>query len=194
MDMKFLLLAVLMCFSANAAAQTASATIDVEIESRTLTLANTGGLNFGKIVPYGSAGTVYVNPINGAPSANNAFISNPTDIRVSTWVVTGIPGAPYAVTLPSSVAISNGTHTMSVGTFGRSGQTLLFLDAAGNGSFNVGAALQIGANQPAGIYTGTFNVTVSYNWTSLLQSRSRRPGQRCRRNAPRSAMDLPLHG
>lgn len=163
MNKSLLIAAILSVFSANAAAQTASATIDVEIESRKLTLANTGGLNFGKIVPYGSAGTVYVNPINGAPSANNAFISDATDIRVSTWSVTGIPGAPYAVTLPTTVAISNGTNTMSVGTFGRSGQTLLFLDAAGNGSFNVGAALQIGANQPAGIYTGTFNVTVNYN-------------------------------
>lgn len=163
MDKKLLLAFILFGFSANAAAQTASSAIDVEIESRTMTLANTGGLNFGKIVPYGSGGAVYVNPIDGIPSANNAFISDPTNIRVSTWVVTGIPGAPYAVTLPTSIVISNGTDIMYVRTFGRSGQTLLFLDAAGNGSFNVGAALHIGANQPAGIYTGTFNVTVGYN-------------------------------
>jgi hypothetical protein len=163
MNTSILLAVILIVFSANAAAQTASATIDVEIESRTLTLANTGGLNFGKIVPYGSGGAIYVNPIDGVPSANNAFISDATDIRVSTWVVSGIPGAPYAVTLPTSVAISNGPNTMNVRTFGRSGQTLLFLDAAGNGSFNVGAALHVGANQAAGIYTGTFNVTVSYN-------------------------------
>ena len=163
MDKKFLLAVALLGLSANAAAQTASSTIDVEIEGRAITLANTGGLNFGKILPYGSAGAVYVNPINGAPSANNAFISDATSIRVSTWVVTGIPGAPYAVTLPTSAVVSNGTNNMSIGTFGRSGQTSLFLDAAGNGSFNVGAAVQIGANQPVGIYTGTFNVTVSYN-------------------------------
>ena len=74
-----------------------------------------------------------------------------------------LDGGAYAVTLPVSVVVSNGTHTMSVGTFGRSGQTQLLLDGTGSATFNVGAALQIGANQPAGLYTGSFNVTVSYN-------------------------------
>ena len=30
-------------------------------------------------------------------------------------------------------------------------------------SFNVGATLNVGANQAAGSYTGTFSVTVDYN-------------------------------
>lgn len=163
MDKKFLLAVALLGLSANAAAQTASSTIDVEIESRAITLANTGGLNFGKVLPYGSAGSIYINPINGAPSVSNAFISDATNVRASSWAVTGIPGAPYAVTLPTSVVISNGTENMTVNTFGRSGPGQLNLDAAGNGNFNVGARLNVGANQPVGIYSGTFNVTVSYN-------------------------------
>lgn len=163
MDKKFLLAVALLGLSANAAAQTASSTIDVEIESRAITLANTGGLNFGKVLPYGSAGNIYINPNSGAPSASNAFISDATNIRASSWAVTGIPGAPYAVTLPTSVVISNGTENMTVNTFGRSGASQQYLDAAGNSSFNVGARLNVGANQPVGIYTGTFNVTVSYN-------------------------------
>ena len=92
-----MLASLLIGMSANAAAQSSDASIDVEIESRLLSLMNTGGLNFGKIVPFGSAGSVYVNSINGAPSALNAYISDPADIRVATWVVTGIPDAPYAV-------------------------------------------------------------------------------------------------
>jgi hypothetical protein len=39
----------------------------------------------------------------------------------------------------------------------------LFLDAAGEASFAIGADLQVGKNQPAGDYTGTYQVTVSYN-------------------------------
>ena len=77
--------------------------------------------------------------------------------------MTGIPGAPYAVTLPNSVTISNGTETMTVSNFNRSGAAQLLLDAAGNGTFNVGARLNVGTNQPAGTYAGTFNVTVNYN-------------------------------
>lgn len=164
MDKKFLLAVALLGLSANAAAQTASSTIDVEIESRAITLANTGGLNFGKILPYGSTGYVYVNN-NGTYSTSNAFISDATNIRASSWSVSGIPGAPFAVTLPSSVVISNGSDNMTVASFERSGSpfTSLTLDAAGNSSFTVGARLTVGANQPVGVYAGTFNVTVNYN-------------------------------
>ena len=164
MDKKFLLAVALLGLSANAAAQTASSTINVEIESRAITLVNNGGLDFGKVLPYGSAGTVTVYN-NGTSAASNAFISDRTSIRASSWAVTGIPGAPYGVTLPSSVVISNGTVNMTVNAFERSGSpfTSLTLDAAGNGSFTVGARLNVGANQPVGVYAGTFNVTVSYN-------------------------------
>ncbi len=162
MDKKFLLAVALLGLSANAAAQSASSTINVEIESRAITLANTGGLNFGKVLPYGSAGYVYVSP-NGVGSTANAFISDATNVRASSWAVNGVPGAPFAVTLPTSVVINNGTENMTVTAFNRSGAAQQFLDAAGNGSFTVGARLNVGANQPIGVYTGTFNVTVSYN-------------------------------
>ena len=162
MDKKFFLAVALLGLSANAAAQTASSTIDVEIESRAITLVNNGGLNFGKVLPYGSAGIVFVSP-SGVGSTSNAFISDATNVRASSWAVTGIPGAPFAVTLPTSVTISNGTENMTVNSFSRSGPGQMTLDAAGNNNFTVGAWLRVGANQPVGVYTGTFNVTVSYN-------------------------------
>ncbi len=159
-----LALAVAMLLLAgNAAAQTATSTVTVQVESRAITLTNVAGLNFGTILPYGSAGSVFVNS-NGTYSTSNAFISNATGVAPSAWAVTGVPGAPYAVTLPNSVTITNGTETMTVNSFSRSGGSgQLNLDAAGNGSFTVGARLNVGANQPAGTYAGTFNVTVNYN-------------------------------
>lgn len=158
-----LLGALLLGLSAEAhAQQSATSTIRVEVESRAITLTNVAGLNFGKILPYGSAGSVTVFA-NGTPAASNAFISDATNIQASAWAVTGIPGAPFAVTLPTSVTINNGTENMTVTNFSRSGATQLFLDAAGNASFTAGARLNVGANQPAGIYSGTFNVTVNYN-------------------------------
>lgn len=159
-----LLGALLLGLSAEAyAQQSANSTIRVEVESRAITLANVAGLDFGKILPYGSAGSIAVSS-NGTYSASNAFISDATSIQASAWAVNGIPGAPFAVTLPTSVTISNGTENMTVTNFSRTGSTQqLFLDAAGNASFNVGARLNVGANQPAGIYAGTFNVTVNYN-------------------------------
>ncbi len=162
MDKKSLLAVALLGLSANAAAQTASSTMNVEIETRSITLENTGGLNFGKVLPYGSAGSIYVDPNYNTANATNAFVSNTANVRRSSWKVTGVSGAAYNVTLPTSVVISNGTENMEVNTFRRSGGPQLYLDAAGNGIFYVGALLNVGANQPAGIYTGMFNVTVSY--------------------------------
>jgi spore coat protein U-like protein len=162
MNRKIALAAALLLLAGNATAQTATSTVTVEVESRAITLANVAGLNFGTILPYGSAGSVFVYS-NGTYATSNAFISNATGIAASAWAVTGVPGAPYAVTLPNSVTITNGTETMTVNSFSRSGGGQLNLDAAGNGTFTVGARLNVGANQPAGTYAGTFNVTVNYN-------------------------------
>lgn len=162
MNRKLVVALALSLLAGNAAAQTATSTVTVEVENRAITLTNTAGLNFGTILPYGSPGFVYVYS-NGTYGTSNAFISNAANITASSWSVTGIPGAPYAVTLPNTVTLSNGAETMTVSSFNRSGPTQLLLDAAGNGGFNVGARLNVGTNQPAGTYAGTFNVTVNYN-------------------------------
>lgn len=164
MQKKLLIGMILVALSSGAnASNTGSATINVEVENRAITLTNLTGLNFGIILPFGSNGSITVGS-NGVATANNAFISDATNVEASSWAVNGIPGAPYAVTLPAgSVTISNGSENMTVSNFTRSGGTQLILDAGGNGGFNVGARLNVGANQPEGIYAGTFNVTVNYN-------------------------------
>ena len=156
-------LAVTALASSSAMANTATSTIAVEIENRAITLTNVQGLNFGVILPFGRVGTVTVNTA-GAASVNNAHVTDATNISASSWAVTGVPNAPYQVTLPSSATITNGTENMTVNNFTRtSGSAQLSLDAAGNANFNVGATLAVGANQPAGVYSGNFSVTVNYN-------------------------------
>ena len=93
-------------------------------------------------------------------------MSDVTNVSASEWEVTGVPNAPYTVTLPANntVTVTNGTENMIVTSFNRtSGSNDLSLDGAGVGRFNVGATLLVNANQPAGDYTGTFNVSVNYN-------------------------------
>jgi hypothetical protein len=137
--------------------------ISVTIQSQAITLTNQTTLQFGTILPFGRPGTAVVPP-SGPETGSNLFISAPGNPPAATWSVTGVPNAPYSITLPSSPAVvSSGVNTMNVDTFtrtGGSGQT--FLDAAGNSSFNVGATLHVGANQPAGDYIGNYNVTVAY--------------------------------
>ena len=149
----------------NASASTATSDAVVTVQNQALTLVNDAPLNFGTILPYGRPGTVTINA-SGTHSASWVYVSVPG--APSIWSVTGVNSAPYAVTLPAanSVSLTNtggAGETMTIGSFHRSGGTHLALDAAGVDSFNVGATLNVGSNQPAGIYTGTFDVTVSYN-------------------------------
>jgi len=165
MKLRIFVAATLMAASAAALAATESSDVAVTIENQAITLNNVAGLNFGTILPFGRDGVVTVNTA-GQASASNAFVSDVTDVAASAWEVTGVPGAPFNVVLPpnETVTVTNGTENMIVTSFRRSGSSSgLALDAAGFRAFTVGASLRVGANQPAGEYTGQFEVTVAYN-------------------------------
>ena len=140
----------------------ATASIQVEVETRAITLRNTGGLHFGSILPYGRNGNITVHA-NGYPVATNALLTDASAVRAASWEVGGAPGAPYQVALPANVIVDNGDAQMTISSLFRSGASQLALDATGNGAFTVGGILDVGANQPAGHYAGTFVVTVSYD-------------------------------
>lgn len=149
--------------STAAFAATESSDIAVRIENQAITLTNEAALNFGTVLPFGREGEVKIHP-TGAPSVNNAFISDPTLLRASEWSVTGVPNAPFGVVLPNdnTVSVSNGSETMIVTEFTASDNNP-DLDGQGNATFTVGAALIVNANQAPGDYTGQFEVTVAYN-------------------------------
>jgi hypothetical protein len=85
----------------------------------------------------------------------------------ASYTVTGNQSATYAITLPANgtVKISNGTpaQDMNVRDFTCSLPLRTSLEASGNGSFTVGATLDVAGSQAAGTYTGTYDVTVAYN-------------------------------
>lgn len=96
--------------------------------------------------------------LSGAPVAQNAV-----------FTVTGSANAAYSIQLPASITLSDGgTNSITVDTFtavsdsdgaGLTGT----IDGTGNDSFNVGATLNLASSQAQGNYSGTFDVTVSYN-------------------------------
>lgn len=162
MKSKLLAGSLALVVSASVWAATDTSTVGVIIENQAITLVNDVGLNFGTILPFGRNGSVRVNT-SGQPTATDAHISDASAITASSWSVSGVPGAPFSVTLPANntVQVTNGTEQMTVTSFTRGGG--LVLDAAGNAGFTVGATLLVGANQPEGTYNGTFDVTVVYN-------------------------------
>ncbi len=168
---KTLASAVLLAFAVNTMADTATdtSTISVQVENRAISLANTFGLNFGVIMPLATSGTLRVTPTGsggtGSPPggpfvATNVHMVDSSALRRASFEVTGIPGAPFIVTLPETATVSNGTDSMQLDAFTRAGSTTL--NASGISIISVGATLSVAAAQAPGTYAGSFDVTVNY--------------------------------
>ena len=79
----------------------ASSTATVNIDNRTITLTNTAGLNFGTVMPFSTSGTLRVTTgSSGVPS--NLHVSDSSNLRASSWQVSGVPGAPFATSIGSA--------------------------------------------------------------------------------------------
>ncbi len=137
-----------------------------------LSFTNVQDLNFGSVIPGTTAGTVTLNPdgtrtttngiraigntheparfaglgrfnqrVDVSLGANSIFITGPgPQMRVRTFTIGSTPTA-LLTTAPLRFRISN---------------------ASGAFIFPVGATLEVGANQPVGTYSGTWNITLQY--------------------------------
>lgn len=125
-------------------------------------------LQFGKIIAAPTAGQVAIQT-NGSRTiaAGNVVLFNQgSDHQAASFKTMGTPGAGYSLVLPADGSVSltrtGGTETMTIEGFVHSANRTL--DAStGEETFNVGATLNVGANQAPGQYTGTFTVTAAYN-------------------------------
>ena len=119
-------------------------------------------LNFGNIAASGSNFTVVLS-VTGERTSDGGTGTLPSvagTVTAAEFTAAGLSGAAYAVTLPTSITISDETNTMTVDAFTSNSTNVL---TGGSDTFNVGATLNVGANQVAGAYTGNFNVIVNYN-------------------------------
>jgi len=97
-------------------------------------------------------------------------LSSATPIsKNAAYNVTGAVSTAYAVNLPASFDVINGSESMTVdalkvkttssGVDGLTGT----LSATGTDNFTLGGTLNVKAAQIAKLYTGSFDVTVAYN-------------------------------
>lgn len=159
--------AVIAAYSNQAAAQaTATSSADAVIATP-ITLTNTAGLNFGTILAGTAASTVQMtaaaSPTRTVTGGDASLIAS--TISAATFTVDGNAGQTYAITLPAdgSVTITSGANTMSINGFTHSEGATPTLSGTPPDTIHVGATLSVGANQAAGTYTGSFDVTVAYN-------------------------------
>ena len=159
--------------SINTFAQTAGATATAHAYATIITpitLTKTTDMNFGNIVAGTSTGTVVL-VVNATRMSTGGVIlptATPGTITSAKFETKGLANATYAITLPTSINISkngsNGNNSMIVNGFNSSpASTGGILSNSGTQNISVGATLNVGANQDAGEYEGTFDVTVCYN-------------------------------
>lgn len=126
-----------------------------------LTVTNNTNLNFASIVPDAAPGTVAVDVAGERTCAANLTCTGATE--AADFTVVGTANSTYTVSLPADANIVSGANTMLVNNFVSSlvGETGTL--AGGTDTFQLGATLNVGANQATGTYSGTFDVTVEYN-------------------------------
>ena len=170
--LKFFTLSVaIFAFSTISFGQNTSTASDVPVGATiitplTITLSADTKLQFGTIVADAtSAADVILSPGNAITTTLTHLGEN----SVPTFNVTGEPLSTYSVTFSSETltlthdapgTLDGTTTVLTVDTF-KSNSTEK-LSASGTESFQVGATLNVLANQAGGVYTGKFNVTVTY--------------------------------
>lgn len=133
-----------------------------------ISISNTQGLDFGDIVSQTSAFTVTMTAAGARTDASG--LTGDESPLLSTdagnqalFTITGEEDYKFSVTLPTSITLTaTGADPMTVNTFtsnlNASNNTL----TGGSVDLSVGATLNVNANQDAGAYSGTFDVTVAY--------------------------------
>lgn len=159
------------------AAQTsASATANVTTSIYTpITVTKTIDLSFGDVFPGTVAGTVTVDPAGAATTFTGTGVSLGVHPAVAaSYTMTGKKNASFSLALPANNSVSlagpgvamtltNFTAAVGVGATTAGPSLTAALGAAGTQTFKVGATMNVGNAQMEGSYTGSYNVTVTYN-------------------------------
>ncbi len=134
-------------------------TAKAEILSQ-ITQAKITELNFGKVVPSAIAGTIVVAADGTVTNTDGARYIPTSGATNATLSFSGDQDQNISITAAATATISSGSNNMTV-TFNY--PTLPNkIGASGLVSMPYGATLAVGAGQAAGIYTGTYDIFVTY--------------------------------
>lgn len=125
-----------------------------------ITSATAGVLDFGKVVPTAASGTITINADGTLTNAGGARYIPNSGAAVATLSFSGQPNQNISITAPDSATILNGSESMTVNFNYPTLPTSI--GAAGSVSMPYGGTLNVGANQAAGIYSGTYDIFVTY--------------------------------
>jgi hypothetical protein len=166
-------LLTLMVFAAivlNAAAadNVANKTVNVQGKARIITpitLTKDRDLDFGVIARGTASSTIVVDKVaNPTPNvtAGDAVVLSSTAQTSAQFTVSGETGKTYAITIPTTQDITDGTNHLTISAFTCSNSLTNSTIGTGN-VFYVGGTLTVPTSAVSASYTGTFSVTVAYN-------------------------------
>jgi len=150
----------------------ASASASAEAKATVVTvisITKTSDLNFGSFAPSATDGTVSVE-LDGTRSATGGItLLNQLGAQKAVFTVNGTPNESYYVKLPTEdgntipLTGPQGADPLIITSLVHNAVDNPALDDEGKKMFSVGGTLSVKANQPAGEYTGTFDVIVAYD-------------------------------
>jgi len=117
-------------------------------------------LDFGTIAESGAGGTLTLTPQN-SPTCGSGLVCGGTT-ETPLFAIDGQAGATVNISLTDTNIDLSGPGTDMPVALALSSVTQV-LDGSGDGSFEVGGTLTVGAAQATGTYTGSLEVNVVYN-------------------------------
>jgi hypothetical protein len=168
---KFSALAVLLLACGGKASAQANATATATATATIITpitITKTSDMNFGNVAVHAvNDGSVDIST-GGVRTANLGVTlpaSTPGTVSAASFTVNGQAGYTYAITLPTSVSLTDGaSHSMTVNGFVSNPNGTGTL-TGGTQTLSVGATLNVTHGQVPGTYSSAtpFSVTVNYN-------------------------------
>lgn len=143
--------------AASAVTATGQATVVIQTA---ITATPVQSMDFGTIVPGSTAATVSMTAagVRNAPAGVSTYGTS----QAGTFTITAAPSTPVTFAFTNGT-LTSGSNTMTVQNFTHTTSTGTdTMPATGPMTLNVGADLLVGANQAAGTYNGTYQVTVGY--------------------------------
>ena len=122
-------------------------------------LAQNDALDFGVIASSSTAGTVDLPTGSNGRTCSGGVTCVGTALRGQFTVSGAATGFVVAISVPATATLNSGANAMSA-TLAQSIPG--FTSTGASQAFFVGGTLSVGANQPAGVYTGTYTVSANY--------------------------------
>jgi hypothetical protein len=141
---------------AHAATQTETAEVDI---LAAVQLAQNDGLDFGTVASSAAAGTVALPTTSNTRACSAGVTCVGLAQRGSFTVSSATSSYTVAITVPASTTLTSGGNSMNLAL---TPSMTSFVSTGAAQEFFVGGTLSVGANQAAGTYTGTYNVSADY--------------------------------